>query len=576
MVPASEPEYVRLAAEDLASDVKKITGKSLAIVERQPASGDYVFLGSINRPDSAAMLGQLVPTAVGALRGKWEAYRVHSVGLAPDKRALVIAGSDERGTMFGLYAFIEKYLGVDPLYFWTDREPKPHERLAWDSVALAADEPTFRFRGWFINDEDLLSEWHLDGGHRDIDYGFYERVISPKASAAIFESMLRLGYNLVIPASFVDIRNPDEARLIDEASRRGLFVSMHHVEPMGVSGFAFKNYWRDRGEDVPFSFFRHRDKFETIWRDYAARWAKYPNVIWQLGLRGIADRPVWVSDPSAPKTDEGRGKLISDAIALQWDIVRSVDKRPEPLATTTLWMEGAQLHEQGHLQFPPELMAIFSDNSPGWQLQRDFYEVPRQPGRRYGIYYHMALWSVGPHLAQAVSPESYVIDAKANTRNLLDGELITIGQRILQTMQSHRSKAGKLWNQPERLERMVAKVAAHRQAVEAAGAEVDAILGQLQGAERTFFEVNFIAQRQILLGLQQWFEGVLQAGLAEQKNDRPAVVRHLQAAQAGMATIRNAQTLCTQGKWRDWYRGERKMNLGRSEDLTRQALDAAK
>jgi hypothetical protein len=428
VVPASEPEYVRLAAENLASDVKKITGKNLAIVEWQPASGDYVFLGSMNRPDSAAMLGQLVPTAVGALRGKWEAYRVHSVGLASDKRVLVIAGSDERGTMFGLYAFIEKYLGVDPLYFWTDREPKPRERLAWDRVALAADEPTFRFRGWFINDEDLLSEWHLDGGHRDIDYGFYERVISPKASAAIFESMLRLGYNLVIPASFVDIRNPDEARLIDEASRRGLFVSMHHVEPMGVSGFAFKNYWRDRGEDVPFSFFRHRDKFETIWRDYAARWAKYPNVIWQLGLRGIADRPVWVSDPSAPKTDEGRGKLISDAIALQWEIVRSVDKRPEPLATTTLWMEGAQLHEQGHLQFPPELMAIFSDNSPGWQLQRDFYEVPRQPGRRYGIYYHMALWSVGPHLAQAVSPEkAHAIFSLAVERQSHDYAILNVG-----------------------------------------------------------------------------------------------------------------------------------------------------
>ena len=195
--------------------------------------------------------------------------------------------------------------------------------------------------------------------------------------------------------------------------------------------------------------------------------------------------------------------------------------------------------------------------------------------RRYGIYYHMALWSVGPHLAQAVSPESYVIDAKANTRNLLDGELITIGQRSCKPCSRIGRKPASCGTSRS-AERMVAKVAAHRQAVEAAGAEVDAILGQLQGAERTFFEVNFIAQRQILLGLQQWFEGVLQAGLAEQKNDRPAVVRHLQAAQAGMATIRNAQTLCTQGKWRDWYRGERKMNLGRSEDLTRQALDAAK
>lgn len=650
VVPAGEPECVRLAAEDLVSDVRKITGKTLAIADQLGDSGDYVLLGSVNQPEAAKLLKTLVPEAIGQLRGKWEAYRVETVSLSSGRRALVVAGSDERGTMFGLYAFIEQYLGVDPLYFWTDREPKPRERLAWDRVALAANEPTFRFRGWFVNDEDLLTEWYLDGGHRKIDYPFYDRVVSPKVSAAIFESMLRLGYNLAIPASFVDIRNPDEARLIDEASRRGLFVSMHHVEPMGVSGFAFLNYWRERGEEVPFSFFRHRDKFEAIWRDYAARWAKYPNVIWQLGLRGIADRPVWASDPAAPKTDEGRGKLISDAIALQWEIVRSVDKRPRPLATTTLWMEGAQLHQQGHLRFPPELAVVFSDNSPGWQLQSDFYEVPRQPGRNYGIYYHMALWNIGPHLAQAVSPqkahaifslaverqsnyyailnvgnvrefvlgldaasrmlrdfpgfdpdryltewcrerfgtaapaaerayrryfESYVIDAKANTRHLLDGELITHGLQLLRAMQKGKLKTSRLWGRPERVQEALAKVANHRQAIEAAGAETDAVLGPLSGADKILFEVNFVAQQRILLGLQQWFDGVLRAGLAQHQDDRAAVAGHLRAALAGLATIRSAQTLCVQGKWQDWYRGEKKMNLGLAEELTREILAAA-
>src|SRR5690606_35932700 len=138
---------------------------------------------------------------------------------------------------------------------------------------------------------DLLTEWYLDGGQRDIDYPFYSRVVSPKASARVFEALLRLQYNLVIPASFVDIRNPDEARLIDEVTRRGLFVSMHHVEPMGVSGFGFLNYWRDHDQDVPFSYARHPDKFAIVWEEYARRWAEYPNVIWQIGLRGIADRP---------------------------------------------------------------------------------------------------------------------------------------------------------------------------------------------------------------------------------------------------------------------------------------------
>jgi hypothetical protein len=218
--------------------------------------------------------------------------------------------------------------------------------------------------------------------------------------------MLRLQFNVVIPASFVDLRNPAEARLIEDATRRGLLVTMHHVEPVGVSAFGFDNFWKDRGQTVPFAITQHPDKFREIWREYAGRWAKFgPQVIWQLGLRGIADRPVWMADPGVPKSDEGRGKLISDAIASQWEIIRSVDPRPQPPATTTLWMEGAALHAAGHLKFPPGVAVIFSDNSPGWELQSDFHTVEREPGRPYGIYYHHQLWGSGPHLVQGVSPQ---------------------------------------------------------------------------------------------------------------------------------------------------------------------------
>ena len=407
LVPAGEPAYIRLAAADLAGDVAKITGQTPAIVDKlADCKADCVVLASADQPQSVELLKRLGRDPA-ALAGKWEAYTVDKadVAVAPIARALIITGSDARGTMFGLYAFIEQQLGVDPLYFWTGRAPKQRASLAWEKVHIEAGEPKFRFRGWFINDEDLLTEWEDGGGQRDLDYAYYHQVMAPKVSARVFEALLRLQYNLVIPSSFVDIRNPAEARLIDDATRRGLLVSQHHVEPLGVSGFAFRNYWKSKGEDVPFSFTQHPEKFEIAWREYASLWAKYPGVIWQLGLRGIADRPVWVSDPSAPKTDEGRGKLISDAMALQWEIVRSVDRRPQPLATTTLWMEGALLHKQGHLKFPADVTVIFSDNSPGWQLQSDFYEVTREPGRNYGVYYHHALWGSGPHLVQGVSPQ---------------------------------------------------------------------------------------------------------------------------------------------------------------------------
>jgi len=402
LVPASEPECVRLAAEDLVSDIRKITGQTPAIVRRGEDCGPAcVVLASLDRPESAALLERFAPGFGEGLKGKWEAYRVENVG-----SRLIVAGSDERGTMFGLYAFIERYLGVDPMYFWASRPPERRATLAWDDVKLAADEPTFRFRGWFINDEDLLTEFRLDGGQRRLDYPYYHRVVSPSVSARVFEALLRLQYNVVIPASFVDIRNPAEARLIEDATRRGLFVTMHHVEPLGVSAFGFDNFWKDRGQSVPFAITQQRDKFLEVWREYAGRWAKFaPQVIWQLGLRGIADRPVWLADPGVPKSDEGRGNLISDAMATQWEIIRNADLRPEPLATTTLWMEGAALHAAGHLRFPPSVAVIFSDNSPGWELQSDFHTVAREPGRPYGIYYHHQLWGSGPHLVQGVSPQ---------------------------------------------------------------------------------------------------------------------------------------------------------------------------
>ena len=122
---------------------------------------------------------------------------------------------------------------------------------------------------------------------------------------------------------------------------------MHHVEPMGVSAFTFFNYWEKRGQKPLFSFYSSRDKLIEVWKHYAEEWARYPNVIWQVGLRGIADRPMWLADPNIPQSNSDRGALISEAIQLQLNIIKGVDKRPKPLISTTLWAEGSQFFRQG-------------------------------------------------------------------------------------------------------------------------------------------------------------------------------------------------------------------------------------
>jgi len=379
-VAAGEPEFVRLAAEDLAADVQKITG-------RRPE----VSTGGVAPAGACVVLG----TKAG---GAWESYRAE----ARDGR-LVVEGGDARGTMFGVYAFIEEYLKVDPLGFWSGREPEKRAELRWSEVALVSGAPTFKFRGWFINDEDLLTFWK-PGGKRELPYKFYSNVLHRESLRAVAEAMVRCRYNLVIPSSFIDILNPEEEALVQECARRGLFLSMHHQEPMGVSAWVYFNYWKARGKDLPYSYFSQPEAILEVWRVYAKKWATYPDVIWQLGLRGKGDRPMWQADASTPQSDAERGRIISEAMSAQVKILDLVCMQRPRYMSTTLWAEGAVLNQKGLLKVPDGTIIVFADNSPGWKWQRDFYETRRSPKSRYGVYYHHALIGCGPHLAQAVPP----------------------------------------------------------------------------------------------------------------------------------------------------------------------------
>lgn len=400
-LPKDEPNYVKLAVKDLIGDVEKITGQKLLLIDNlNKCKNGCIVIGSMNLKESSLIMKKF-SDEVNSMKGKWEAYLVKSSG-----ENLIISGSDEHGTMYGIYDFIEKYLKVDPLYFWSDREPKKRNALKWNKVYIHQKSPTFKYRGWFINDEDILSEWFNSKGRRNINYPYYSQVMNPKIMEHIVESLLRLRMNLIIPASFIDILNPPEAQLVKVAAKRGLFTSMHHIEPMGVSAFSFFNYWENKtGKKPTFSFYSNKKKIEQVWQVYAKEWNKYPNVIWQIGLRGIGDRPMWQADSSVPHSSEERGRIISEAMQVQMNLIKKIDKRPSPPVTTTLWSEGSMLNDKGYLKIPENVTIVFSDNSPGWKWQDDFYHTKRSKKNTYGIYYHEALWGSGPHLAQVISPK---------------------------------------------------------------------------------------------------------------------------------------------------------------------------
>lgn len=380
-VAADEPEFVRLAAADLTNDVLKITHAALPLlVGETPRAGDVSI--------------RTVPD------GRWEAYAA-----TVRDGVLELTGSDARGTMFAVYDFCERRLGVDPLWFWSGVAHPKTKTLAWDDVAFAQASPTVRFRGWFVNDEDMLTKWMPASGMRDyMDYPYYSNVVSHVVMEAVAEAMVRSRMNFTIPASFLNITRPAEAGIAEICARRGLYVSMHHIEPMGVSGFAFKDYWRRRGRDLVYSYLRHPAEVEEVWRAFAAEWAKLPNVIWQIGLRGTGDRAIWQDDPTMPKDDAGRAALINRAMARQVAILDELGVPKENRrVTTTLWGEGTYFNEKGLLKIPAGTTVVFADNNCGWKWGEDLVSARREPNRlTYGTYYHHQLILAGPHLVTLI------------------------------------------------------------------------------------------------------------------------------------------------------------------------------
>ena len=381
VVAAGEPEGVWLAANDLRSDVRKITGLELALVRgAAPVAGD-VYIATAKRP-------------------VWEAYTVSDAD-----GILRIAGSDDRGTMFGVYDFIERYLGVDPMWFWSGVPHPKKAALAWDAVAIDQPSPSFRFRGWFLNDEDFINSWKPYAGHRDVRRGitFVDEIMGHETLEHVLEALVRCRMNMIIPSSYFDPGNPADAHCLDQIAARGVFVTQHHHDPLGLSGFMFDNTYRSLGKKAVYSYHANPEELKAEWRRAAGIYARHPNVVWQIGMRGHSDSPTWKSDPTMPQTDEGRAKVISDAMHEQVKILKELGISDDNLhMTATLWAEGSYFNRLGLLDIPAGSTVIFSDNSPGWVWPSDFYDVKRRSDLKYGVYYHHQLISSGPHVCSMI------------------------------------------------------------------------------------------------------------------------------------------------------------------------------
>ncbi|MDH0912539.1 glycosyl hydrolase 115 family protein [Rhizobium pusense] len=303
-----------------------------------------------------------------------QALRPESFEITFEERSgrttLTLRGADDLGVIYGLYHLSGHMFGVDPFWFWADREPRRQHEIVVPAIDFVSPQPRVRFRGWFVNDEVCLIGW------TDI-YPPPAEVWEP-----VFETLLRLGGNLVIPGTDL----PRTGIHWQLASEMGLYITHHHAEPLGSEMF-FRVH-----PNLDASYDRNPELFEELWREAILR-QKSDNVVWSLGFRGQGDCPFWEQDPSYD-TSEKRGELISRAIQRQYDILHELVENPACI--TYLYGEITELYREGHIRFPPNVTKIWSDNGYGRMVSRrqgnHSLRVPSLPLSSdegpHGLYYH--------------------------------------------------------------------------------------------------------------------------------------------------------------------------------------------
>jgi len=373
LIDSREPEPLQKAAVDLAADFNKVFGqRPKAVHDPNQASGTVIWIA----------LDHNVPKPVERPSG-WERLRIQVVknpGLgSAASEAVVLTGSDVRGAIYSIYQFSQQFLGVDPLYWWTDHSPRHRTEVELSDGFSLADSPTFHYRGWFLNDEDLLTGWkpgRADGTG-----------ISLATWDHIFEAILRLKGDLVIPGTFIF---PDEPQ-VRAASERGLIITQHHVTTVGLNTYRWP-------KDKPMSYLSNPRLLESAWTRAAGQYPKNTEILWSVGFRGKNDNAFWDDDPTAPKTDEGRAKIIRAAIDKQMDIVRNRD--PQAEFVTQAWVEAATFIHEGVLKLPSSATLIWTDNGHGLLQDRNTL------ARGEGVYYHTAMYDwVANHYSEMVPLE---------------------------------------------------------------------------------------------------------------------------------------------------------------------------
>lgn len=374
---------VAIAARDLAQDINRVTGrKPLVVTTTQSALRDLktpaVFIGTLGR---SPFIDNLVTTGklnVSELRGKWESFLITVIeqpqaGMA---RALVIVGSDRRGTAYGTYE-LSQAIGVSPWYWWADVVPEKKSALYVSAGTRQFGPPSVKYRGIFINDEGWgIHQWAAktfepeNGG------------IGPKTYEKMFELLLRLKANILWPAMHPVTKPfnhfPQHAQLADDY---GIVMGSSHAEPMLRNNVG---EWKLPHEQ--YNYLAHPEQVHSYWEERMKTNGKFEN-IYTLGMRGIHD-----SYMQGPNNDAERIDLLQKIFTDQRTLIKKYTQQPVEQAPQMFcaYKEVLGLYRQG-LDVPDDITIVWPDDNFGYM--RNFSSANAEERKRaggFGVYYHLS------------------------------------------------------------------------------------------------------------------------------------------------------------------------------------------
>lgn len=366
---ANDCKGVSYAAHALLKDIKSVSGATATLtsdagfLKKADTARPAILVGTIGHSAAIDQLVKQKRINGNLLKGKREKFIITLID-----GQLVIAGSDRRGTIYGIYE-LSQQMGVSPWYDWADVPVEHHDSIFVNKGIYTDGEPAVRYRGIFLNDEaPFLTSWVKNTyGTGYGDHRFYQRV---------FELVLRLRGNMMWPAMWGWAFYADDPENEKTADEMGVVMSTSHHEPMARN---HQEYARNRKGWGPWNYQKNKTNLQKFFREGIERMKGTEQIV-TIGMRGDGDEAM---------SEEADTKLMTNIINDQRKIIADVTgrKASETPQVWALYKEVMDYYDKG-MKVPDDVTLLLCDDNWG-----NVRRVPNAKERKHkggwGLYYHV-------------------------------------------------------------------------------------------------------------------------------------------------------------------------------------------